>query len=1465
MAVPKKIGRYEIREVLGQGGMGVVYRAMDTGNMNREVALKTIRDVPDRTALTLFQKEIAVLAPLSHPNIVEIYDIDEYQENGERRPFFVMPLLSGQTLDHLIRNSSHRLTVERAMEIFTQTCRGLHAAHERGLVHRDLKPSNIFVLNDDSVKIIDFGVAHMVDTRSSRGHKGTLLYMSPEQLEMKPVSAASDIFSLGVVCYEALTQRRPFERSTEPEVIEAILHQVPPLASELNPSVSTLTSRVINKAIAKQPWQRFSTAREFSETLQKAHRDEPIEIFDPARIQPRIDRAKRAFDQGDYEFAGEILTELEAEGHADPEMAQLRRRTSQAITQRRIRQLLESARTRFDEGEDPLALQKVEEALELERGNVEALTLKAKIESRRGERQIESWLKLAYQHIANKAYGHARQALQNVLQIRPQEGRALQLLAEVNRAEQEYLKLRQEKERLYQAAQDAWHGGDISTALGQMGQVIALDDRVPDTPSPGRAAAYRSFYNQIRLEHDEITNAYAEARKHLADQNFEKTFALSDQYLSKYPNHALFKALKFDAEAQQRLALAAYIADVDRRVEAEPDLDKRISILREALTAYPGEPHFERSLKLTQDRHELVGSIVTRARLYEEQNQFIEALGQWEILRTVYERYPGLAFEIERVKKRRDQRSRSQAKARWVEQIDCRLSVGDYGECLDLLRQAQTEFPNDGELTEIEKLIHQGMERGGQAQQLLAQGQELHAQGQYDEALDLLRKAHQMDERNSSIRSAFLERLAEHARRLIDSDWRAADRLSQEALSLDPRHPVTKSVRVLVEDLQREEAIDELVTEVRRSQGSGDLRGALACVERGLSLYPKEDRLRQLRETIKNELSRTVRGQSRQRDLEELQRLDQQAELAADPRATRAICEPALELASQYDDDREIQSLAAKFRRRLETAPPDPGGVPPRSPRTPRLAPAADEASASVASVASEPSPAAATPLQESPPIIDTSQAETAEHRAKWTLLLKLAGAVLLVVSLFAVIMIIRHRRPRAPIVAPQPEVEVTIDTHPAGATVRIDNQDYGPSPVHRKLNVGAHQLQIVKQGYQPVDQPLDVREGAPAPRFTLSPLPLKVQVLTGELPGLKVQWDDQPSGDIQGSSWEYAIGDLKPHKLVVSGSHVKAQVSFDFTAGAMPTLSDPLDTNNIDVAIVSSFGGLAHLEFSPPPAKVTVDDQEYEWKVEGVDLSNLTDGNHTLSWHDGGTPRQMQFETGSGPELAILLFRETGAVASAPRRTPPPAPHPPAPPDSQAQQIYELQNQAHDAYLKGQWDNAIEYSNRVLQLNPGDDYVKQNIQSRARDQERMQITKALADGDLSDASRMADNLTKLMPDDADVKALESQVNDAIKADAAKYRPPPEKAWSRPVTFDNHSAAPTAGSLTVLNHDLQFLAGGDTSHQPLLNIPCSEISEIKENGHFHKKGFRVLTKSKRAYEFLSSDTTVEDVKSACKK
>src|SRR5579863_8215943 len=292
MPARKKItDRYETLDILGKGGMGLVYKAYDAV-VRREVAIKTLRDIPDPASLQLFYKECDVLASMSHPNIVEIFDIGEFNEDGATKPYFVMPLLPGVTLDQLIKTSSQRLTVERSVEIIVQTCRGLHAAHERGLVHRDLKPSNIFVMPDDAVKIIDFGVAHMADTTNTMTVAGgTLPYMAPEQLEMKPASPLSDIFSLGVVLYESLTRRRPFDFPTEQETAQAIMHHIPPAASELNPAVSQVISRVIHKAIAKQPWNRFATAKEFADTLTKAQRNEAIEIFDASRLAPRIQKA----------------------------------------------------------------------------------------------------------------------------------------------------------------------------------------------------------------------------------------------------------------------------------------------------------------------------------------------------------------------------------------------------------------------------------------------------------------------------------------------------------------------------------------------------------------------------------------------------------------------------------------------------------------------------------------------------------------------------------------------------------------------------------------------------------------------------------------------------------------------------------------------------------------------------------------------------------------------------------------------------------------------------------------------------------------------------------------------------------------------------------------------------------------------------------------------------------------------
>jgi len=588
MAISTKLkGRYELQQILAKGGMGVVYRAHDSV-MKRHVAVKTLLDITDTTGLQLFQKECDILASMTHPNIIEIYDAGQFEEEGVFRPYLVMPLLPGGTLDRLIRSASQRLTVERSIDIICQACRGLQAAHEKGLVHRDIKPSNIFVMEDDSVKIIDFGVAHRMETSRTVGRKGTLLYMAPEQIEMKPLSAASDIFSLGVVCYETLTRHRPFERATENSVADAILHHVPAPVSELNPAINAAVSQAVHKAMAKREWHRYASAREFAETLQKALRNEPIEAFNPARILPRLQRSTDAFERGDYQFASEILGELEAEGHLDPSIRELRGRIDEAIRKRNVGQLMETARIRFEEAEYSLALQKVQDVLQLDSAHAEALTLKGKIEFRRREDEVEELFRRAARNVEKCAFAQAREALQRVLQLRPGDGRAVQMLAETDAKEREFQRARLEKEQLYQAAVQAGQRGDITSALNKLERVLDLDRRLPDPAGTERAAAYQELRNKLSSEHEGIQRSYADARRELDSGNFSAALGICSAQLAKYPDNAMFQALKIDIEERSRQAIAARIAQANQTLEAEPDLDRRIAMLSDLVTAYPG-------------------------------------------------------------------------------------------------------------------------------------------------------------------------------------------------------------------------------------------------------------------------------------------------------------------------------------------------------------------------------------------------------------------------------------------------------------------------------------------------------------------------------------------------------------------------------------------------------------------------------------------------------------------------------------------------------------------------------------------------------------------------------------------------------------------------------------------------------------------------------------------------------------
>lgn len=270
----QRLGRYELLRVLGRGAMGVVYEARDP-NLERRVAIKTIRmeDLGGAAELAdyeaRFRAEARSAARLQHPNIVSVYDSDR---DGDIA-FLVMEYVEGQDLkNHLAQ--ARRFSLEETLNLTSDLLAALDYSHRQGVVHRDIKPANLLIEGSGRLKLTDFGVARIQDggdaTRTASGMVGTLKYMAPEQVQGKRADARSDLFSVGVVLYQLLTDRRPFDGANEYEIITAIVADDPPPPSQFNPALPRGLDRLIERALAKEAAERFPTAAEFARALREA-------------------------------------------------------------------------------------------------------------------------------------------------------------------------------------------------------------------------------------------------------------------------------------------------------------------------------------------------------------------------------------------------------------------------------------------------------------------------------------------------------------------------------------------------------------------------------------------------------------------------------------------------------------------------------------------------------------------------------------------------------------------------------------------------------------------------------------------------------------------------------------------------------------------------------------------------------------------------------------------------------------------------------------------------------------------------------------------------------------------------------------------------------------------------------------------------------------------------------------------
>lgn len=601
----RQIGRYKLLNVIGQGGMGIVYRALDE-SIDRQVAIKMLLGghAEDKDLLARFHREVRSTANLQHKNIVTVYALDDF----EGFPYMVMEYLEGQSIAEMIKSRLQLHIVEK-IGLVCQVCEGLQYAHEHNVIHRDIKPANVLVLKDNTAKIVDFGIARVgrSETLTRTGQiVGSIFYMSPEQISGAAIDARTDIYSTGVMLYQFLAGDLPFKSpDSDPQgtFVKILNDPVPPLRRFLDDYPKVL-DEVLSKAMAKDPAERFQTAEDFGYELSRVQ-----EALKHEMVSEYYSQAEAAIDQKNFEIARQKLQEILKFDRRNAKANELfqvvreqiqRQQRSVQIAQFKSQAQIAMAGHQYEE-----ALECVEQACRLDPADegLSALAVSIKNQVARA-RDLAEALRRGQAALYSGDLEEASQAVEKALQLDHDHTEARALANLINSEMAERARRAQLQNYLDKARLEI-SNRNFRSALSSLQDAQAID---PSDSNIRELLSWARRGHEQEEERNELHRYIDDIGRLLGENRHADAVVLCRAAIERFPNDTSLAKLQqltqrqFDLDKRRQAieevgVSARKLADSGREGEA-------IRALEEALHSFAGDPNLEMLLAVIRTEYE---------------------------------------------------------------------------------------------------------------------------------------------------------------------------------------------------------------------------------------------------------------------------------------------------------------------------------------------------------------------------------------------------------------------------------------------------------------------------------------------------------------------------------------------------------------------------------------------------------------------------------------------------------------------------------------------------------------------------------------------------------------------------------------------------------------------------------------------------------------------------------------------